>query len=71
MLGMSSRESISVGLGMSPRLEVAMVIALFGLNHEIITSRIYSVIVLTGLLTVLVAPALLRSIMLKSIEPPD
>jgi Kef-type K+ transport system membrane component KefB len=71
MLGMSNRESISVGLGMSPRLEVAMVIALFGLNHEIITSRVYSVIVLTGLVTVLIAPALLRSIIWKSIEPPE
>lgn len=69
--GMSSRESISVGLGMSPRLEVAMVIALYGLDHQIITSRIYSVIVLTGLVTVVVAPALLRTIILRSIEPVD
>jgi Kef-type K+ transport system membrane component KefB len=69
LLGMSSRESVSVGLGMSPRLEVAMVIALFGLEHEIITSRIYSVIVLTGLLTVLVAPTLLRGVIGRSIDP--
>jgi len=60
LLGMTSRESLAVGLGMSPRLEVAMIIALFGLTEGIIDSRIYSVIIIMGLITVLVAPYLLR-----------
>ncbi len=60
LLGMTNRESLAVGFGMSPRLEVAMIIALFGLTEEIIDSRIYSVIIIMGLITVLVAPYLLR-----------
>lgn len=60
LLGMTSRESMAVGLGMSPRLEVAMIIALFGLTEGIIDSRIYSVIIIMGLITVIVAPYLLR-----------
>ncbi len=60
LLGMTSRESMAVGLGMSPRLEVAMIIALFGLTEGIIDSSIYSVIIIMGLITVIVAPYLLR-----------
>lgn len=60
LLGMSRSESLSVGLGMSPRLEVAMIIALFGLTEGIINSQVYSVIIITGLITVLIAPVLLR-----------
>jgi Kef-type K+ transport system membrane component KefB len=60
LLGMGSRESVAVGLGMSPRLEVAMIIGLFGLTEGIITTDVYSVIVITGLITVLTAPSLLK-----------
>jgi len=60
IFGMKWRESISVGIGMSPRLEVAMIIALFGLTNFIISSEIYSVIIVTGLITVLLSPPLLR-----------
>ncbi|MDH4122475.1 MAG: cation:proton antiporter [Thermoplasmata archaeon] len=62
---MKPRESISIGLGMSPRLEVAMIIALFGLQFNIINSSIYSVIIIMGLITVLVTPPLLRQTMKK------
>jgi len=60
LLGMKPRESVAVGLGMSPRLEVAMIIGLFGLTEGIITADIYSVIIITGLITVLISPNLLR-----------
>ena len=71
LFGMTRVESVSVGLGMSPRLEVAMVIALYGYNNFIITAQVYSVIVLAGLVTVLVCPPLLRGIVKKAIEPPS
>lgn len=65
LLGMKPNESIAVGLGMSPRLEVAMIIGLFGLTEGIITADVYSVIIITGLITVLVSPSLLRRVLRK------
>jgi len=60
MFGMSNVESVAVGLGMAARLEVAMIIALFGYDAGIIEVEHYSVIVLMGVISVLVAPTLLR-----------
>jgi Kef-type K+ transport system membrane component KefB len=62
-LGFNNRESLAIGIGMSPRMEIAMVIALYGLTKGLITEDIYSVIVLMGLLTALFTPALLRRLM--------
>lgn len=58
--GMSRRESVSVGLGMAARLEVAMIIALYGLTEGIIDTPLYSAIIIMGVVSVLVAPTLLR-----------
>lgn len=62
LMKMSNRESLSVGLGMIPRMEIAMMIALYALWKGVISQEIYSVIVLMGLLTALfTAPLLKRS----------
>ncbi|UCE44751.1 MAG: cation:proton antiporter [Methanobacteriota archaeon] len=58
--GMNRRESVSVGLGMAARLEVAMIIALYGLTVGIIDTPLYSAIIIMGVVSVLVAPTLLR-----------
>ena len=58
--GMTRRESVSVGLGMATRLEVAMIIALYGLTEGIIDTPLYSAIIIMGVVSVLVAPSLLR-----------
>jgi len=63
LLGMSKNESISIGIGMSPRLEVAMVIALYGLTANIINEDVYSVIIIMGVLTALFTPSILRRTM--------
>jgi len=63
LLGMSRRDSLSIGIGMSPRLEVAMIIGLYGLTTGIISKEIYSVIILMGLLTAVFTPLLLRRTM--------
>ncbi|MGQ9586981.1 MAG: cation:proton antiporter [Thermoplasmata archaeon] len=68
LLGMSRRDSISIGVGMSPRMEVAMIIALYGLTVGVISSEIYTVIVLMGLLTALFTPSILKRTM-KYIPP--
>lgn len=59
---MTNREAVTVGLGMAARLEVAMIIAIYGLSAEIISPTVYSVIVVMGVISVLVAPTLLRYI---------
>ena len=60
LAGMTRRESVSVGLGMAARLEVAMIIALYGLTEGIIDTPLYSSIIIMGVISVLVAPTLLR-----------
>ncbi|MDH3364760.1 MAG: cation:proton antiporter [Thermoplasmata archaeon] len=60
LTGMNRRESISVGLGMAARLEVAMIIALYGLTEGIIDTPLYSAIIIMGVVSVLVAPTLLK-----------
>lgn len=63
LLKISRRDSLSIGIGMSPRLEVAMIIGLYGLTVGIVTKEIYSVIILMGLLTAVFTPLLLRRTM--------
>lgn len=62
LFGMTDREAVTVGLGMAARLEVAMIIAVYGLSADIISSTVYSVIVVMGVISVLVAPTLLRHV---------
>ncbi len=58
--GMSWADSAAVGVGMTPRLEIALVIAYYGLSNLIIDEKTYSVVVFMGLLTAVFAPTLLR-----------
>jgi len=62
-VGMTKKESLAVGFGMTPRLEVAMIIALYGLTVNIITQDVYSVIVLMGVVTALFTPYFLKRYM--------
>jgi Kef-type K+ transport system membrane component KefB len=63
LTGMSWWDSLAVGVGMTPRLEIALVIAYYGLSNMIIDEKTYSVVVFMGLLTSVFAPALLRSVL--------
>ncbi len=58
--GMSFKDSLIVGFGMSPRGEVAMIVALLGLNAGIIGQDLYVSIVLMSLLTTLAMPLFFR-----------
>ena len=69
LLGLSKKDAVAIGIGMSPRMEVAMIIALYGLTVGIITREIYAVIVLMGLLTALFTPALLKRAMAGTPKP--
>ncbi len=63
LMKMSPRESVAIGLGMVPRLEVALIIALYGLQLGIFDEGFYSVIVLVGILTALFTPPLLKLVL--------
>ncbi|HXK37170.1 MAG TPA: cation:proton antiporter, partial [Candidatus Paceibacterota bacterium] len=62
LTGMSWWDSFAVGIGMMPRLEIALVIAYYGLTSvpQIITPEVYSVVVFMGLMTALFTPSILR-----------
>lgn len=51
---------MSIGIGMAPRGEVAMIVALLGLQQGVIGQPTYLSLVFMSLLTTLVTPPLLR-----------
>ncbi|MBI5229080.1 cation:proton antiporter [Candidatus Micrarchaeota archaeon] len=65
LFGMSSKDSLIVGVGMTPRGEVAMIVALIGLSAGYVKQDAYSGVILMSLLTTLLTPPLLK-ILLKN-----
>jgi len=61
MQRMSFKDSMIVGIGMAPRGEVAMIVALIGLSQNIIDQSIYSALILMSLLTTIIPPLILRN----------
>jgi len=61
LLGMSNKDSIAIGVGMVPRGEIAMVVALLALNSGAIEQAAYIAIVLMSLLTAVFTPLVLRN----------
>jgi len=60
---MNHKNSLVVGMGMAPRGEVAMIVALIGLNLGIIKQDIYVSLILMSLLTTIFVPIVLRHYM--------
>jgi Kef-type K+ transport system membrane component KefB len=56
---------LSVGVGMMPRGEVALIVALVGLNSHIVSQSTYAVVVFMTAVTTLLAPPLLRYLFRK------
>lgn len=65
--GMSHKDSLVVGFGMAPRGEVAMIIALIGLNTGLIGQDIYVSLVLMALLTTVLTPIILKNFLYREI----
>ena len=65
---MSVRDSLIVGTGMVPRGEVAMIVALIGLNQGFIKQDAYSAIILMSLLTTIIPPLIMRNLLFKKRE---
>jgi len=59
----SLREAAIIGFGMSPRGEVAMIIALIGLDGGLIRQDVYVSIILMSLLTTVITPVILRNLL--------
>ena len=65
------RDALAVGVGMTPRGEVGIVVALIGLRSGVISSDVYSQVILMSVLTSLFAPSLLRRLLGPSVESSD
>jgi Kef-type K+ transport system membrane component KefB len=66
LVKLSNKVSSMVGVGMTPRGEVAMIVALIGLEKlKVIHEDIYISLILMSLLTTLIAPILLRYVYRK------
>ena len=56
------KEALQVGFGMMPRGEVALIVALVGLQSQIVTQSTYAIVVFMTAVTTLPAPPLLRNL---------
>ena len=65
LLGYSNKDSLAIGFGMSPRGEVAMIVALMGLNLALIGQDVYASIVVMSLLTTIITPLAFRNWLFK------
>ena len=61
LAGFNKTESLVIGFGMSPRGEVAMIIALIGLTSNIIKQDVYVSIIAMSLLTTMLTPFVIRN----------
>ena len=61
LCGMSVKDTLIVGFGMAPRGEVAMIVALIGLQEGVIDQSVYVTLVLMALLTTLITPLVYRN----------
>jgi len=61
LAGLCTKDALIVGFGMSPRGEVAMIVALIGLETGIIGQGVYVTLVLMSLLTTLITPIVYRN----------
>jgi Kef-type K+ transport system membrane component KefB len=61
LAGLCTKDALIVGFGMAPRGEVAMIVALIGLDAGIIGQGVYVTLVLMSLLTTLITPVIYRN----------
>jgi Kef-type K+ transport system membrane component KefB len=59
--GMNWKDSTAVGFGMTPRGEVAMIVALLGLDRGIINQPLYAAVIAMSLLTTVFPPLIIRN----------
>jgi len=60
MLKEGWRQALKVGVGMTPRGEVALIIALIGLQMNMVSQRAYAIVIFMTAISTLIPPPLLR-----------
>jgi Kef-type K+ transport system membrane component KefB len=65
------KDAAIIGVGMAPRGEVAMIIALIGLDTGLIRQDVYVTIILMSLLTTVATPVILRNLLFSSVSLKD
>ena len=60
LIGQGWRACLTVGVGMMPRGEVALIVAVAGLNARIVTQSTYAIVVFMTAVTTILAPPALR-----------
>jgi Kef-type K+ transport system membrane component KefB len=68
LIGEGWNTVLSVGVGMMPRGEVALIVALVGLNSKIVTQSTYAIVVFMTAVTTVLAPPLLRYLFRREVE---
>ena len=61
LMGLTSRDSMVIGFGMTPRGEVAMIVALIGLDRGIIGQPLYAALVAMSLITTIIPPLIISN----------
>jgi Kef-type K+ transport system membrane component KefB len=67
VIGEGWNSAFRVGVGMMPRGEVALIVALVGLNSQIVTPSTYAIVVFMTAVTTVLAPPLLRYLFRKEV----
>ena len=70
LAGSGLQDAAVIGFGMAPRGEVAMIIALIGLDKRLIGQDVYVAIILMSLLTTILTPIVLRNWLYRGVRPP-
>jgi Kef-type K+ transport system membrane component KefB len=68
MIGQGWRAVLQVGTGMMPRGEVALIVALVGLQSGIVAQPTYAIVVIMTAVTTVIAPPLLRYLYRQEIQ---
>jgi Kef-type K+ transport system membrane component KefB len=68
MLGEGVSTAVKVGVGMMPRGEVALIVALIGLQMQAISPTSYAIVIFMAGVTTLLAPPILR-FLFRNVEP--
>jgi Kef-type K+ transport system membrane component KefB len=69
LLNEGRRIALKVGLGMSPRGEVALIVALIGLQMNAISQRAYAIVVFMTALTTLIPPFFIKRLFREDVPP--
>jgi Kef-type K+ transport system membrane component KefB len=64
-VGLGKRNAVAIGVGMAPRGEVGIVVAMVGLSSGVISGDIFSVVIMMSVLTTFLTPLLLRLLLVR------